>query len=153
MPEKKNVEKQQLVEELHAPARKSFSQRRVIVYGYDDLWQANVVEMRPYTRFNKGYYYFIMYYYILTLIDVFSKYAWAVPLKTKSGSEMAEAIAKIIRDNGRCPKNLQTEMGKEFYNVNVQKLLQKHDINNYSTYSIMKASVVERFNRILKNHI
>jgi len=53
------------------------------------------------TRFNKGY-------HILTVIDVLSKYAWAVLLKTKSGNEMATAIAKIIRDDGRCSKNLQT---------------------------------------------
>jgi len=42
---------------------------------------------------------------------------------------MATAIAKIIRDDRRCPKNLQIDMGKEFYNTNVQKLLKKYDIN------------------------
>jgi len=46
---KKSSEKHQLVNELHAPARRNFSQRRVIVWGYDDLWQADLVEMRPYT--------------------------------------------------------------------------------------------------------
>ncbi|KAG5318548.1 YMD3 protein, partial [Pseudoatta argentina] len=61
------------------------------------------------------------------------------------------AIAKIIRVDGRCPKNLQTDMRKEFYNANVQELLKKHNIHNYSTYSIMKAFVVEWFNRTLKN--
>lgn len=138
-------EKRRLVEELHAPARRNFPRRRVIVCGYDDLWQADLVEMRPYTRFNRGY------HYILTVIDVLSKHAWAVPLKTKSGNEMTNAIEKIIRDDERCPKNLQTDRGKEFYNANVQKLLKKHNINHYSTYSVMKASVVERFNRTLKN--
>ena len=66
---------------------------------------------------------------------------------------MATAIAKIIREDGRCPKNLQTDMGKEFYNANVQEFLKKHGINHYSTYSVMKASVVERFNRTLKNNM
>ena len=42
-------------------------------------------------------------------------------------------------------------MGKEFYNADVQKILKKHDVNHYSTYSTLKASVVERFNRTLKN--
>jgi len=42
-------------------------------------------------------------------------------------------------------------MGKEFYNADVQRLVNKHDINHYSTYSVLKASVVERFNRTLKN--
>ena len=99
-----------------------------------------MIEMRPYIQFNKGY------YYILTIIDVLSKHAWA--LKTKKENEMATAIAKIIRDDKRCPKNLQTDMGKEFYNTNVQKLLKKHNINHYS---VTKESVVERFNCILKN--
>jgi len=79
-----------------------------------------------------------------------SKHAWTIPLKIKNGNEMATVIAKIIRDDGRCPKNLQTDMGKEFYNANVQKLLKKHNINYYSTYSIVKVSVVEWFN-MLKN--
>jgi len=42
-------------------------------------------------------------------------------------------------------------MGKEFYNADVQQLVNKHGINHYSTYSVMKASVVERFNCTLKN--
>jgi len=98
-----SIEKRKLVDELHAPARKNFPRRRVIVRGYDDLWQADLVEMHPYARVNKGY------NYILTVIDVLSKYAWAVPLKSKTGSEMAATIAKTIRDDARCPKNLHTD--------------------------------------------
>ena len=56
-----------------------------------------------------------------------------------------------IRASGRCPKNLQTDMGKEFYNADVQKILKKHDVNHYSTYLTLKASVVEQFNCMLKN--
>jgi len=106
-----SAEKQPLVEELHTPARKNFSRRCVIVREYDDLWQADIAEMHPYPRFNKGY------HYILTVIDVLRKYAWAVPLKSKSGSETVNAIVEIIRKSGRQPKNLQTDMGKEFYNA------------------------------------
>ncbi|XP_026830902.1 uncharacterized protein LOC113563443 [Ooceraea biroi] len=137
-------EKRRLVEELHAPVRRNFPRRRFIVRGYDDLWQADLVEMRPYSRFNRGY------HYILTVIDVLSKYAWAVPLKSKGGSETAATIAQIIRESKRCPKNLQTYMGKEFYNTDVQRLTRKQDINYYSTYSVLKASVTERFYRTLK---
>ena len=140
-----SLEKRQLVNELHAPARKNFPRRHVIVRGYDDLWQADIVEMRPYSRFNRGY------HYILTVIDMLNKHAWAVPLKSKGGSETADAITEIIRDSKRCPRNIQTDMGKEFYNADVQRLMRKHNINHYSTYSVLKASVVERFNRTLKN--
>ena len=138
-----SLEKRILVDELHAPARRNFKRRRVVVKGYDDLWQADIVEMRPYARVNKGH------NYIMTVIDVLSKYAWAVPLKTKGGSEAAAAFRGIFRE--RIPKNLQTDRGKEFYNADFQKLMKKHNINHYSTYSVVKASVVERFNRTLKN--
>ncbi|XP_072766273.1 uncharacterized protein [Anoplolepis gracilipes] len=91
MQEKKNnSEKRLLVEELHAPARRNFPRRRVIVRGYDDLWQADVVEMRPYARVNKGF------NYILTVIDVLSKYAWAVPFKSYTPNWWAE-VFKIVK--------------------------------------------------------
>ncbi|XP_012057324.1 PREDICTED: uncharacterized protein LOC105620444 [Atta cephalotes] len=102
------------------------------------LKTADIVEVRPYSSFNRSH------HYILTVIDVLSKYAWIVPLKSKDESETA-AIAEIIRASGRCSKNLQTDMGKEFYNADVQKILKKHDVNHYSTYSTLKASVIERF--------
>jgi len=76
--------------------------------------------MHPYSRFNKGY------RYIFTVIDALSKYAWAVPLKSKSRNEMANAITEIIRKSGRHPNNLQTDMGKKFYNADVQRLVNKH---------------------------
>ncbi|XP_077260479.1 uncharacterized protein LOC143896450 [Temnothorax americanus] len=111
-----SAENRRLVEELHAPARKNFPRRRVVVRGYDDLWQADVVEMRPYSRQNAGN------NYILTVIDVLSKYAWAIPLKTKSGKEVATTLRKIFREDARCPENLQTDKGKEFYNADVRKI-------------------------------
>ncbi|XP_011067888.1 PREDICTED: uncharacterized protein LOC105154225 [Acromyrmex echinatior] len=53
--------------------------------------RADIVEMRPYSGFNRGH------HYIFTVIDVFSKYAWAIPFKSKSGSKTADAIAEIVR--------------------------------------------------------
>ncbi|KAL6419449.1 hypothetical protein ACFW04_011398 [Cataglyphis niger] len=91
--------------------------------------------MHPYSHFKKDH------YYILTIIDVLSRYTWAVPFKSKGESRTVDAIAEIIRDSKRCPRNMQTDMGKEFYNINVQRLIKKHDINHYSTYSLLKASL------------
>ena len=76
------------------------------------------------------------------IIDVRSKHAWTESFKAKSGNEVMKAIAKIIRDDERCPKNLHTDRGKKFYNSDVQKLLKKHSINHYSTYSVMKTCVL-----------
>jgi len=63
--------------------------------------------------------------------------------KAKSGNEMMKAIAKIIRDDGRCPKNLHIDKRKEFYS-DMQKLLKKHKSIIILLYSIMKASIVEQ---------
>lgn len=136
--------RREVVNELHKLARKNFKRRHVIIKGIDDLWQADLVEMGVYASENKGY------RFLLTVIDAFSKYAWAIPIKTKKGLEVTKAMKSILNE-GRHPKNLQTDDGTEFYNHNFRDLMQKHEINHYSTYSILKASIVERFNRTLKS--
>jgi len=84
-----------------------------------------------YSGFNRGHHYIL-------IIEVLSKYA--VSLKSKGGNEMAHAIAKTVRESGRCLKNLQTDMEKEFY-ADMQKILKNHDVNHYSMYSTLKVSV------------
>lgn len=137
------MSKEAVVNELHKAARRNFPRRRVIIKDLDDLWQADLVEMGTYARENNGH------HFLLTVIDTFSKYAWAEPVKNKSGVEVKVVMERILK-SGRIPKNLQTDDGKEFYNKIFQKLMQDHQINHYSTYSILKASIVERFNRTLK---
>ena len=112
--------------------------------GIDEAWQADLVEMQPYARENKGY------RYLLIIIDVFSKFPWAVPVKSKSGIDVTTAMKNVLIQ-GRVPKNLQTERGKEFYNSNFKKLMEQYKIKLYSTYSNLKASICERLNRTLKN--
>ena len=68
---------QQLAEELHKPITRNFRKRRVISYGVDKIWAADLVEMQKYSKWNKGV------KYLLMVIDVFSKYGWIVPLKDK----------------------------------------------------------------------
>ncbi|KAL4090178.1 hypothetical protein QTP88_025077 [Uroleucon formosanum] len=74
--------------------------------------------------------------------------AWALPLKSKSAKEVSSAMSKILLK--RAPKLLQLDNGKEFYNSTFDALMKKHNIHKYSTYSTMKACIVERFNRTLK---
>ena len=104
----------------------------------DDLMQA-------FSSFNKGF------KYIFTVIDVVSKYTWAVPIKDKSAASVTKAFEKLISD--RIPKKLWVDEGKEFYNATFKKLLDKHKIDMYSTFNEGKAVVIERFNRTLKDII
>ena len=137
-----------LAHELHAPARKNFQRRRVVTLDIDDLWQADLCEMGKLHTKNKGN------KYIMTVIDTFSKFAFAEPLKTKSANDVTNAMRKVFsnaKKHGHAPpKNLHTDEGKEFYNSKFQDLMKEHNINHYNTYSKLKASIVERFNRTLK---
>lgn len=131
--------------ELHRPVRKNFTRRAVELKGLYDLYQADLVEMIPHAKVNKGF------RYLMTIINAFSKYAHAVPLKTKTGKEVAHALEPILSNNKM--KYLQTDNGKEYYNTSVQSLLKKYNVKHYSTYSDKKASIVERFNRTLKTRM
>lgn len=137
--------KRGIVEELHKQARKRFPRRHVYVKGIDDSWQIDLVDMQKHSKVNKGQ------KYILTVIDVLSKYAWAVPVHNKSGESVTDAMKRVFsQSHPRVPLNLQCDAGKEFYNDRFKSLMEKFHINMYSTFSVLKASVVERFNRTLK---
>lgn len=136
--------------ELHSQARRNYPRRCVIVKGFKDLFQADLVEMIPYSHQNCGY------CYMLTVIDVFSKYAWARPLKRKNKECVTVAMRDILTSNDgkifKPPRYLQTDRGTEFYNNVFQRMLEEEfGTTLYSVYSNLKASVVERFNRTLKS--
>ncbi len=134
----------QIVTELHRPARKKFKRLHVVLKGIDDLWQADLVDMKAFSKYNNGY------KYILTIIDGFSKVAWGIPLKNKSSASVCGSMHGIFQKSNRFPRNLHTDFGTEFYNSTFKDLMTKYNINHYSTYSHLKASIVERFNRTLK---
>ena len=103
-----------------------------------------MVDLQNLSRYNKGY------KYLLTCIDIFSKYAFVLPLKTKQGQELVKAFQKIL-STGRKPSKLQTDLGTEFLNRVFQTYLRDHSIDFFTVNSGLKASVVERFNRTFKN--
>lgn len=136
--------KSKIVDELHKPARIHYPRRSTVVKGLNDLYQADLIEVRPYSKVNKGY------NYILTFINCFSKVADAVPLKNKSGKTVTNAMKIIIKRNKNTIKHLQTDDGKEYFNKDFSQLMKKHQINHYSTKSEKKSAIIERFNRSLK---
>ena len=87
--------------------------------------------------------------FLLTVIDVFTKVAWYVPLKNKSASSLVTALKSTFTEGW--PKTLQTDQGLEFLNRSVQALLKKYGIHHFSTHNVeTKASIVEILNRTLK---
>ena len=131
---------------LHKQARKRYPTRHYVVHDIDEQWQTDLCDVASISRRNSGH------HFILTVIDIFSRYAWARPLKTKHGKEVVKAFRSIFRE-GRIPKRIQSDQGKEFENRHVGALFQQHDIELFSVKSAYKAALVERFNRTLKHKL
>ena len=123
--------------------------RKTYVDYLGDQIQMDLVDMGKYKNQNKGY------YWILTAVEILSRYALAVPVYRKDTNNMTKAVGSLLKQfkdrfDGRYPKVAQFDDGKEFYNVGVKTLLEKHEIGYFSPKSDKKAAVVERFNRTLK---
>lgn len=135
--------KTQIVNELHKPARRNFPRRNTNVKGIDDFYhQADLVEMIPFSRVNKGN------KYILFVINCFTKVAYGVPLKDKTAKTVSTAMENLLKRIKI--KNLQTDDGSEYFNKTFKDLMKKYNINHYSTKSEKKATIIERFNRTIK---
>lgn len=137
------MSKEQVVREIHRDARKNFPRRSSVMRGIADTLQADLIEM-PADRNMK---------YCLTVIDTFSKKAFARPLKTKTGLEVTQAMESVFNSISRPVKNLFVDLGKEFYNRFMTRLLERYGVHRYSSFSSKKAAMVERFNRTLKGKI
>ena len=136
---------QQLAEELHKPITRNFRERRVISYGVDKIWAGDLVEMQKYSKWNKGI------KYLLMVIDVFSKYSWIVALKDKKTESVSLAFDHIFKKSKRKPEKLWTDKGSEFISKHFKDFLKKNNIKLYHTENEEKSSVVERWNKTMKN--
>lgn len=140
--------KQEIVEEIHRYARRNFERRKYSMRGIADTLQADLIEMQQFKQQNRGY------RYILIVIDVFSKRAFAEALKDKTAKSVTEAMAKIFSQVGHRIGNLHTDDGKEFFNSKMKGLLAQYgNINHYSTYTVKKASIVERLIKTIKRKL
>ena len=132
---------------LHRMARKRYPTRKYYVNSIDDQWQMDLADMNQLQSQNNNY------RYILTCVDILSRYGWARPLKTKGGDEVAKAIEDIFTTSNRKPKRIQTDQGKEFYNAPVLRLLRESNIELFSVKSPVKSAIVERWNRTIKTKL
>ena len=91
--------------------------------------------------------------YLLCVIDLFSRYAWVIPLKNKNGETIVEEFKKILDDSNRKPNKIWVDHGSEFYNNKCKSFLKENDIEMYSTFNERKSVIAERFIKTLKNKI
>ena len=101
----------QLANELYKPIIRKFEKRRVYSTFKDNIWGADLADMQLLSKCNKGI------RFLLCVIDIFSKYAWVVPLKDKKGASIVKAFQIILKQSNRKPNKIWVDKGSEFYNV------------------------------------
>ena len=87
----------------------------MVVFNTDEQWVVDLIKVQTLAEQNKGY------RYTLVVIDAFSKYAWAQAIEKKTGKDVTDAFAKILKEaRGKKPQTLQTNADKELYNQTFQ---------------------------------
>ena len=139
---------------MHKPIIRNFKKRTVYSGFKDNIWGVDLADMQSLSKYNKGI------KYLLCAIDLFSKYAWVVPIKDKKGVSIVDAFQKILKESnqneakskGRKPNKIWVDKGSEFYNNSFRKWLKDNNIEIYSIHNKEKSAVAERFFRTLKNN-
>ena len=110
-------ENKQLANELHKPIIRKFEKRKVYSTFKDNIWGADLADMQLLSKYNKAI------RFLLCVIDIFSKYAWVVPLKDKKGISIVKAFQSILKQSNRKPNKIWVDKGSEFYNAYFKKWL------------------------------
>ena len=120
-----------LADKLHKPVIKKFNKRKVYSQFKDNIWGVDLADMQSLSKKDKGI------KYLLCAIDLYSKYAFVIPLKDKKGISIVNGFNKIIKQsNRRKPNKIWVDHGSEFYNNVFKKWLSDNDIIMYSTYNV-----------------
>ena len=136
----------QLENELHKPIIRKFKKRKVYLSFRTNIWGVDLADMQSLSKYHKEN------KYLLCANDLFSKYAWVVPIKDEKGTSIINAFQKIT-SKGRKPNRKWVDQGSEICNNSFKDFLEINNIEVYSTYNEGKSAVPERFIRTLKNKI
>jgi len=132
----------QMAIELHKPAKKKFERRKVYVDGVNNTWAMDLADLNMFKEENDGY------RYIFVVVDIFSRYAWAFPLKNKYATDVLEAFKKIKK----VPKKIHCDEGSEWKGV-MGAYLKSKNVTLYHTYSNFHAPMVESLHKNIKNKL
>ena len=137
-----NFTMEDLSNELNKPTINKFERQKVIVNHINEIHSTDLVDMSQYSKMNIGY------KYIFTNIDVFSKIAYAFPLKSKKIQDIKACFQKIFMKNK--PKYIWSDKEPAFLSKEMQQFFKDKNVKIYHTNSHLKAVVIERFNRSLR---
>ena len=140
-----NFTMEDLSQELNRPTIQKFERQKVIVNHINEIHSTDLVDMSQYSKMNRGY------KYIFTNIDVFSKIAYAFLLKSKKIGDIKPCFEKIFKKNK--PKYVWSDKESSFFCKEMQQFFKDSNVKIYHTNSHLKAVVIERFNRSLRELI
>ena len=139
------MEKQQQhlsVKEIFSPQITKFRREKIIPLYIKETWSADLIDKSSLSKYNNNY------KFILTVIDIFTKYAWAIPLKNKSGLSITNGFKIVLSEHPqggsespqdgsehRKPEKLWVDRGSEFYKKTFKSLLKEFETKLYSTYT------------------
>ena len=139
------VSNKELAEELNKPIIRKFEKRNVHSPFIDNIWAADLTDMQLTSKFNQGN------CFLLCVIDIFSKYAWVIPLKDKKGVTITYTFQKNLKESNRKLNKRWVDKGGEFYNRSMKSWLEKNAKEIYSTDNEEKSVIAQRFIKTLKN--
>ena len=143
---KKDLVKMFIDEIYTTPSKKNYPTNKIVYNNIDEIWSIDLADMIDYkTSNNKGF------RYIFIIIDNFSKYLWAIPLKNKFSQTITNEFSNIITTSKRKPNKLESDRGTEFYNSIFQNFLKSKNIHHYSRYTDKGPSIAERVIRTIRN--
>ena len=137
-----NFTMENLSQELNKPSINKFERQKIIINHINEIHSTDLVDMTQYSKMNRGY------KYIFTNIDVFSKIAYAFPLKSKKIQDIKPCFQKIFKNNK--PKYIWSDKESAFLSKEIQQFFKDNNVKIYHTNSHLKAVVIERFNRSLR---
>lgn len=130
----------------HQPPPKVYPRQKILMSSMDEQWDGDLLSMLQFSKKNDGY------KYLAVFIDIFSRYIWVEPMKTKTGGEMVQVLGRIFK-TGRKPQNLRTDRGTEYTNNIVQYYLRREGVHHFVAYNPIHASYAERMIRTLKGKL
>ena len=135
------------IDEIHStPARKNFPTNKIVYNYFNEIWSIDLADMIDNKiSNNKGY------RYIFIVIDNFSKYLWAIPLRNKYSQTITNEFSDILTTSKRKPLKIESDRGTEFYNSIFQNFLKAKNIQLYSRFTDKGPSIAERVIRTLRN--
>ena len=125
---------------------RNYETKKIIYYHIDEIWSIDLADMIDYKILNKK-----GFRYIIVLIDIYSKYLWAIPFKNKKSQTITTEFMNILSTSKRRPLNLESDHGAEWYNSIFQNFLKTKNIHHYSRFTDKGPSIAERVFRTIRN--